>query len=227
MVALAALAGCSGMPIAGSGPVETESRDVDSFEALKVGLGADTVVMLDGGSSVELSGQANLLEHIRTEVVDGELRIESDRMLLDADIDVVVHTGDLDSVEVTGSGTLEADDVDQDSLAVRSTGSAETTLRGNVGHLTVESTGSGLLELSGLNAGQVDLEQSGSSDVRIVVAGPVVAETTGSGLVEVSGSADRGRTADNGIRHLGRDQPGCGDRRGDGEWIQPCRGDRK
>lgn len=190
-LALVALTGCSGLPIVGSGPVDSETRDVESFTELEVGLGADTVVVLDGGSSVELTGQANLLGHIRTEVVDGELRIGSDRMLLDGDIDVVVHAQSVEAVEVTGAGSLQAAGIDQRDLLVRSTGSATTTLRGTVASLSVESTGSGSVNLSELTAGELDLRQTGSSSIHLAADGPVTAETTGSGAVYLAGTAGR------------------------------------
>lgn len=177
--------------IRGSGVAASQDRSVGEFRRVKV-LGAhDAVVTVGPASAVRVQCDDNLLEHLRTEVSGGELRIWSERELSPrAPLLVEVSTPELVGLEVTGSGDIRASGLRGELLEAAVVGSGDILAEGEVQRLEAKVVGSGNLELYELRAREVQVKVTGSGDAHVNAIERLRAQITGSGDVRYRGSPE-------------------------------------
>jgi hypothetical protein len=158
-----ALAGCGivpplgsgAAPVAGTGDVKTEIRDLAPFTRISVAAGIRLTVGSATAQDVTVGAQANLLPLIRTEVVDGQLIVtvqspgvsSSQPMALSVKIPAlesvalsagstgyIEFTGGALKLDVSGGATLTAIGIATDLTLAASTGATA-----NLGQLTAAS----------------------------------------------------------------------------------------
>jgi hypothetical protein len=208
---------CTFEVIEGSGDSATEQREVPAFKAVSNASMLDVELVVGAEQLVEITCDDNLLDYLRTEVDDGELKLFQPTVIdepnhfveLDprTDCRAVIATprvvavrnvgsGELESsgaldelaeVESTGSGDTRLVDIDVTRLEVRVTGSGDVELAGCVSTLDLESTGSGSIFAAGVAARDATVKVTGSGDVEIAASGDVDVKITGSGDVYIAG----------------------------------------
>jgi hypothetical protein len=168
----------------GSGRPATETRSVPEFQRVHVA-GPDRVIITVGGErSVEVTGDDNLLEFIRTEVSDHELRISRERPLRTREpSSVTITVPSLDAVEVIGSGDVELRGVDGGDLFLKINASGRIVAEGWVDYLEVEVTASGDVFAAGLEAERADVQITASGNVRVNARDTLDVQITASGTV--------------------------------------------
>ncbi|MGR2752451.1 head GIN domain-containing protein [Agromyces arachidis] len=205
---LAALTAC--VPFVSAGDQRTEERDIDDASQVVLRTGGDIDIRLGDEPSLTVSGGANVLERLATEVEDGRLVIAIRRgpiIIGDRDLqvdvtvtslesvvisgsgDVTAEFGDAEdvSVEISGSGEIEADDLDAASVRAGISGSGSVDLSGRADALVVEVSGSGEIDASDLDAATAQVVVSGSGDVRVSASDELDVTISGSGGVRYSG----------------------------------------
>ena len=101
---------------------------------------------------------------------------------------VPISTGSFDA-SVTGSGTMELDNLSADVATFDSTGSGGLSVgAGTAGFLTLHDTGSGDILVRGVVAEEVDAKLTGSGDGEVTATLQIEAKTTGSGDLTVWGA---------------------------------------
>lgn len=187
----------------------TRSFAFEDFERVTV-TGPDDVTIRRGEAfAIEASGPESELERLEIEKDGKELKIGRKRQGFQ--MGRIVHKGvklsitmpRLSAVRLTGSGDIEADTVESDSVSAELTGSGNL----KIGSLTAQRgeisiTGSGNVEVDGgtLDKGEYNIAGSGNIDAEKLVAknlditlagsGDIEAGATGEADVRVMGSGD-------------------------------------
>lgn len=134
--------------IIGKGSAVTEQRQYDNFDRINLHCDADLEYTQDSTWFVELRGQSNILEVLKTEQEGSSLAFSfSKNVLKHSGLTIVVHTPRLTGLDISGSGNITA----RSALACN--------------HLNLHISGSGNINLQSLQAATLDASISGSGNI--------------------------------------------------------------
>ena len=200
--------------VAGSGRIESETRQVKNFNAVSIDYPAEVLIVQGKSESVKVEADDNLLPQLSTEVRDGTLVIKnnerqwSERVKSSQTVKITITVKDLRDVEFSSAGTLRIEKLEGKSLEFDLNGAGEVELIAlKVDQLDCTLSGAGNIKADGI-ANQVNIQidgfgnfygdelQSNSADVTINGAGSVklkvktdlTAEINGAGSVEYYGN---------------------------------------
>ena len=202
--------------VAGSGKLQSETRNVSGFQAISTH-GAVKLVLRQGTrEGLELRADDNILPLIETRVVDrgGVPTLEigtkdgasySSRNPVVATIDLIslraiTLSGSSDvvcealkspvlQIAVSGSGNLRLHQLDVDQLAVKVSGSGNVDFSGRAATLGLKIAGSGDANTRALEADDVAVSVAGSGDVIVNARKTLSVSVAGSGSVAYTGTA--------------------------------------
>ena len=207
-----------------------QKRDVSDYDVLNLkGLG-DIFLTQSDIASLTLEGDVELLDHIKTEVNQGELVISYknwlDFLLIPRSLKIYATMKDIHGVKVSGRGTLKADAIDTDqlklnisgsgdieighltaeNLEVATSGSGQFNISGKVNKQNVRVSGSGKYEAAGLDSQQAVVRVSGACRATLNAQEALDVSVSGSAEVRYAGSPRlRQRVSGSAsIRHLDR-----------------------
>jgi hypothetical protein len=172
--------------VQGSGIPASERRDLPpSFASVELA-GANTVAIRVGQDrqAVVVRGDANLLDHVTTEVRDGELTIASHGRFTTATpmrVDLTIPW--LESVTLSGNGTIRVDGVNAEHLFVQLPGSGVLEANGSTERLDVSLTGSGVVRLGDLVAQDVTARVAGTGELDVHATHSLHASLSGAGAI--------------------------------------------
>lgn len=198
-----------------AGPDDAELRETGAFRSIELRDFMRIELVDDESWYVELEGPRNLLEGIRTEVVDGKLHV-SNRNTCNfvrsyrRRVTVRIHAPSFPDIQNYGTGDLVALNtlaapffklenrdaagnidlrVTADSVHVLShTGVADVTLSGQCGELRLFSQGLGWLDARGLQAEAAYVNNSSINEVYVRASGYLYAFIRYSGNIHVYGN---------------------------------------
>ncbi len=177
--------------VRGSGRVTEEVHKFRGFTGVELGTVGDLYVKKGRRNELRVEAEENLHEYLKFEVSDGRLEIKSRRgvnlrprrtikyYLTVKELDEVVLSGsgniqapDLEGrrvkVLITGSGNVDVGDMDADEIAIKISGSGDLRAgRGDAEEIEVTVRGSGNIELQSADARAVNLNISGSGNVDV------------------------------------------------------------
>jgi hypothetical protein len=161
------LAGCgkSVIRIKGNGNVASETRALASFNMVENEGAFDVYIIQDSVYEVTIEAESNLIAYVRTEVQGSTLNIYTkENLKTHYMIKLYIHTPDVNSVRLSGSGMIDLGSVLTDNLEVVLSGSGD--IRGNVNadYTSVGINGSGTAAM-GLICNEVHTSISGSGDM--------------------------------------------------------------
>jgi Putative auto-transporter adhesin, head GIN domain len=170
--------------------VTSEPRDVSSFDEVELrGVGNLSIQQADN-ESLSVEAEQDVLPKIRTEV-------ENSRLIIGPEPNTTINTAkpinyrltvkELNALEVSGSGDVEAEDIDNDELAVTISGAGDVEISGKVDSQDVEISGSGDYRAEALESKEGKIDVGGSGSARVNVSDKLDAEVSGSGSVEYVG----------------------------------------
>lgn len=214
---LVATAGCigsiaTGLP--GNGVIQTVSRDVPEFQKIEVRGAFDVEVKTGPHGPVQIKGDENLLELVKTEVTDGRLVVSlaaGQSIRPTQMIHVGVSCPMLDSAEVHGASRMKVESTEAETFAAKSvgasqltveslktkdlklvsTGASSVTLAGTATHANADVTGASKANLGGLAAEEAEVEVAGASQATVQATKRVAGSATGASQVHVVGKPDR------------------------------------
>ena len=181
--------GSTSSGLQGSGVAAAQARSLPPFHAVELAGSNDVRVSVGGRQTVVVRGDDNLLAHVTTTVRGGRLvvgTVGSFTTRSPMRVDVVVPQ--LDALRLSGSGVVDAQDVDVPDLTVTLAGSGLMTASGTVGGLDVVLSGSGSARLEHLLAHDANALVSGSGAIFVSASHELDATVTGSGSIVYSGS---------------------------------------
>ncbi|MGH7563161.1 MAG: head GIN domain-containing protein [Gemmatimonadota bacterium] len=193
--------------VRGSGRRIAQTRAIGDFDRVHVSGEFDVRITSGASPSLRIEGDDNLLPLVETRIIDGALRVRSERDLRsDRRILVEIGTPALAGVETSGSSDVRATGVRADAfdagvsgsgsldaegffgdLAVSVSGSGRVVGRGAAETVDVDVSGSGDVDLLAVRARSARVSTSGSGDVSLAVSESLDASTSGSGEVRYSG----------------------------------------
>jgi hypothetical protein len=177
-----------GTPIQESGIAMTSHRDVPTFDRVDLGGAATLNVRRGSRASVVVHADDAVLHRVETIVRDGELVITTHGSFTTATpITVDVTTPTLSGVSLTGTGTIDVEDVDAPDFVVDTTGTGSLTATGHADRLHADLTGSGRMDLRRLAARDAIADVSGTGVIVVYATDSLDASVSGVGSVVVAG----------------------------------------
>jgi hypothetical protein len=152
--------------VKGSGAEKTSARQTAAFSRVDLKGSMRVTIVVGEPRSVTVHGDDNLIGEVRTKV-EGETLAISNRHPYRSKIglSVAIRVPTLTAVELSGSGTIDVQDVQGASFAAGLSGSGEIALSGKPARLDLSISGSGAAKLDRLEARDVRVDLSGSGDV--------------------------------------------------------------
>jgi hypothetical protein len=168
-VLISLLISCSEETIVGSGNLVTEEREVASFSRIS----NEGIIELDvsqGDSEfLEITADDNIIDRVRTRVVNGELLLYLDGdSFRDIRIRAVVTTARLSGIRNSGTGDVTARNLaGASNFTLYNSGTANVTLEGNATSLTLENEGSGDVSAFNFLVEKADISLLGSGNCEV------------------------------------------------------------
>jgi hypothetical protein len=202
-----------GGAVAGSGVVETETREVSAFQAISVDYPANITIRQGDSESVSIEADDNLLPQLVADVRNGTLYLENneqnwrDRVspskLVQVEISVVelnqVHfptagkmlikelqTDSLD-ISVSGAGDLTLSELDAESLDFSLSGAGSVDADGTAKKLQLRISGLGSFNGGDLSSQEADVRISGAGSATVRVEEVLDANISGAGSINYYG----------------------------------------
>lgn len=206
------LGACTSRVVRGSGDVVAEEHGVPDFDAIEAGGVADVTVIVDGKKSVLVSAEDNIIEYLTVEVDDGTLVLGTRpgvSLAPTEPIEVLVHAVAIDSLELSGAGSIEVDhlevqhlfvevsgvgdldaDLRADELEVRLSGAGGISLTGAARNMDAVVSGVGALSGEGLEVDDATVVLSGAGSAEVAVSDRLDVVVSGVGTVVYHGDPD-------------------------------------
>jgi hypothetical protein len=178
--------------IRGSGNVITEDRQVTNFDRIALEGSGEVIVTQGGGESLTVETDDNVMEHVKTEVEGGTLKlglvtgiptgvnVQSTTRLI-----FYVGVDDLSGLSISGSGDIEAETIETERLDASISGSGKVQIFNlAAGDMNADISGSGEVDLAGGETNEQDISISGSGKY---LAGELCSAVV---TVSVSGSGE-------------------------------------
>lgn len=195
--------------VKGTGEVVTREIPVAMLNAIIVEGSTDVTVVRGDTQRVEITGQPELIDLIKTKVDNGVWEITTTKcwssdhaltvrltlpmlnsIILEGSGSVtseqVFNTGKT-HLAIKGSGSIAIDTLHEGLLDVILDGSGSVSMNGTCRELEFTSTGSGDLHALGLAANEVEIELKGSGSAEITAISELEAKLTGSGSLRYRG----------------------------------------
>lgn len=155
--------------IEGNGDTIEEVRTVPEFEAITSSGSFNVYYEYADSIEVTVSCESNIMMYIETVVYNNELKIRTPnnvRIRPHEPIDVYVKGPYVNSLQLSGSGTIESDTIYNDRLDVRISGSGEIQAAFIGGDLNISLPGSGIIDVFA-NCDYTEASISGSGDIKL------------------------------------------------------------
>ncbi len=184
------------MNIKGTGPSITKDFKVSGFHGIDVSHGFDVILVQGNSEGLTLTVQENLLEYITVEVVQGVLKIYSDKNInATQPMKARITFKDINKLNVSGGGDVTSETpVNVQKLDIGMSGGGDVAFNLNADALTCGISGGGDLKIDG-NIKNYSLDLSGGGDVTSVInaAAMIDCRVSGGGDVKITG---KGKTSD-------------------------------
>lgn len=204
------LSACGMRVIKGSGDLISETRQVSNFDSIELSGVGEVIITQDGSETLKIETDDNVMKYVKVEVEGKTLKLgfEPGTNIIDPSrLVFYVTVDDLGSVDVSGSGNVEADKLETDTLDVNVSGSGDVLidslsaskanvdisgsgkvyLTGEVGSQTVAISGSGKYLAGEICTKSIRVSVSGSGNATVCATETLNADISGSGTINYYG----------------------------------------
>lgn len=172
----------------GSGARRTEKRDLPSFTAIDTEGAYDIEVICQKPQSLQIEFDDNLLPLIRTEVVNGILRVRSEKSYNSKSLVALkIAVPNLESITSMGTGKIQVSGLRNDRFGIHSMGATLVDASGETKQVEINSTGAGRIDTHNLHAGRAIVELAGAASIDVYASEQLNVTATGVGRVNYSG----------------------------------------
>lgn len=206
--------GWGGRSVTASGNVKTETRDVTGFTGISLSLPAKVTIKQGNKEGLTIEADDNYLPLIETVVERGQLRIRPTEKNMSfkgrsMKLNITIDAINIESLSVSGSGDIVADELNSpklrtsiagsgevniksltsDSVKVSIAGSGDLNLGGTSNELEGSIAGSGSIKADRLKAKNVVVKVAGAGEATIWATDTMKLSIAGSGDVKYWGEA--------------------------------------
>ncbi|GAB3789475.1 hypothetical protein GCM10028818_58130 [Spirosoma horti] len=197
--------------ITGNGQIVKQQRTLGSFNKLTVRVGMRVHIMAGNASVAELEGESNILEHVVTEVKNGELTVmlsKNKSFNQTKGVTVTIHVARLNEILVSTGCSVESDlPIESNQLTtIVETGSrltapistknlkltvkegSQATLQGTAAEADIRLSGAGKLSADKLTIARASVRADGASRADIHVTQTLSASADGVSTVNYTGN---------------------------------------
>lgn len=187
----------------GTGPMITRTLNMGNFDQIDLRIAGTVYISQGPVQSVEVEGQENVLNLLKTTVYNKEWEIDSDRCISRMeDLEIHITVPNLERVKLSSSGRIIMEDVfDVNDFEAIISGSGEIEGLLNAEEVRAEITGSGTIKLYGVTdeldariggSGNIEAFQleSFQTDARITDSGNIRTKVNGRLNARISGSGN-------------------------------------
>jgi hypothetical protein len=189
-ILLFSLTACTKDTIAGSGTPISEFRNVADFTKVS-SEGVFEVTITQGDlQSVEITADDNIIQRVKTEVVDNELRLYlDDRNYKDISLKANIVSERINGIENMGIGNVVISNVDEGgNFNVYNSGTGDISITGRAESLTVKNEGDGKFKGFQFIVSNCNVEIVGSGDCEVHATSTLNVDIEGSGDVYYKGA---------------------------------------
>ncbi|MBC3788424.1 head GIN domain-containing protein [Spirosoma utsteinense] len=197
--------------LTGNGQIVKQQRTIGTFDKVNVRVGMRVQITTGNAGSAELEGESNILEHVITNVKNGELTVMLDQgksYNQTKAVTVTIHVSKLDRVAISTGCSVTSDiPIQAENLTLLvETGSnltspvsskklnltvkegSKATLEGKTGEATIRLSDAGKLEAKRLTIEKATINVEGASNASIVVTGTIAASADGVSTITYGGN---------------------------------------
>ena len=175
--------------IEGSGNIISEDRELTNFQSISLLGSIDVNINYSNDTSCTVVGDDNIIEHVKTEIINNKLKIFIDKSYSSTKALVVnLSVMNINELSVSGSGDIKFKNYKDDELSLNISGSGNILGDGNVETLTGRINGSGDLLLKKLHSKSTKININGSGDAELWVSNSLFAKINGSGDINYHGN---------------------------------------
>ena len=174
----------------------TDIRPLPPFSQIDLRTSVEATFAVASKPSITLSGPADTLQRVTTEVQDGRLIVCFKHDFTHGDsisnpIHVAIVGPFVQAVSFSGSGSLKLDHPAADPLAIDVSSLGSVIATGRASSLNIDISGAGVVDTRALSAHDLTVSVSGSGDVRAQASAQATVDISGSGHVQVGGHPAR------------------------------------
>src|SRR5205814_5782767 len=152
----------------------------------------DVVVKVGRSTSVDISGDDNLVKLVETTVENGTLVLTSKKNMHPLKpLKVTISTPDLKAFALKGAGDVNISGVHNDDFTVDLRGAGDLTATGRANKVDATLKGAGDMNLYGLQAQNVSADLSGAGDMKVYATKYLNAKVSGVGDLSYKGHPRR------------------------------------
>jgi hypothetical protein len=188
LAVLLVLSACS--VVSGSGRVASETRQVSGFTAIDLTGTGEVTIEQGETESLTIEADDNVLPALTSKVSDSTLKLgRKPRAIVRTKnpIRYRVAVKELTALDVSGAGSVSAQNMTLQALHVDISGSGVVNLTGSAVEQHIEVSGSGRYDAAELPSQKVTADISGSGQVEVAVSNELQVDISGSGTVTYSG----------------------------------------
>lgn len=180
-----------GVSLAHGDTEASQARSVGAFRAVDLAGVLEVEITVGKPASVEVSGDADLIDKVVTTVKDGVLVISTPELRnikrRNVHLRATVTAPELSALALSGTGAMKVNGIASDKLAISLGGTGALTATGTTGALRVDVGGTGEVAARQLTAKDVVVDVSGTGSARLHASRSLDARISGTGSVHVSG----------------------------------------
>ena len=168
----------------GNGHVVTEKRQLVSFDEIINESSYDVKIIQDSIWEARVEAESNLIPYIRTIVNGNTLIIDTRNGGLQSTFPITIYVScpTIKSIELSGSGRMDANNISTDNFKIKLSGSGEISTKAEATFIEAKISGSGDMHLLAISQ-NMHAEVSGSGDMSII-------GSNDAGDFKISGSGD-------------------------------------
>jgi hypothetical protein len=190
LVLCLALTAVAASLLSGPARAESETRTTAAFHAVNFSGSWNVDVTVGKENSVVIEGKKDIVSKVKTEVVDGELRVGLEKGIFSlfghndlGNLTAHITTPDLTAFVLNGSGQADIDGLTGGATRIVLDGSGDIKAKGKLDSLALVVNGSGTADLSSLETAKASATINGSGDATVDPRETLSAMVNGSGQV--------------------------------------------
>jgi len=175
--------------IQGNGKRELQKRQVAAFTSISTN-GAFTIeVTCQKEPSLEIEGDENVLDFVKTEVNSNILRLEnSQNYSVSEPVRVKISLPNLEGLAVNGAGHIDVKGLKNDKFEIETNGAPAITVAGTTKMVDIAANGAGKVDAQNLHATRAVVDARGVAKVDLDVSDQLDVEISGPSSVTYNGN---------------------------------------